>query len=238
MKKTPLSVILMVHNEEDTIEKEVKCYYREIIKKIPGSEMIIVDDANTDRTGKILHNLKNNLSLILLPTSKKIGYARSLRLSLEKARGDLIFYADAGGKHDPEDFWKLSKKITKYDFVSGYKYNRKDAWHRLFLAWGLNKIVNLYFSVSFRDIDSGFKLFSSKVKKILLKDNWILTNNISLEIVLRVVAAKYKITEVPIKHFGRKTGQSRGLPPKKIPKAIFNILTSLPKLKSNIFAKN
>ncbi|MBI3384777.1 glycosyltransferase family 2 protein [Candidatus Gottesmanbacteria bacterium] len=238
MKNTPLSVILMVHNEEDTIISEVKNYYQKIIKKLPGSELIVAEDGSRDRTREILYGLVEKLPLVLLVTPKKRGYAKSLRLAFTKAKGELVFYADAGGKHDPEDFWKLYKKIPKYDFVTGNKSNRHDPWYRLFLAWGLNKIVNIYFKVSFSDIDSGFKLFKDKVKKNLLQERWILTNNISLEIVLRVVAGKFKTTEVAVKHFARKTGASRGLPLKKIPRAVFNILLSLPKLKNNIFESN
>lgn len=237
MKKNPLSVILMVHNEEETIGQEVKSYYREIVKKIPGSEMIIVDDGNTDKTGKILHRLTKKLPLIIIPTVKKIGYASSLRLSLKKAKGELIFYADAGGKHDPRDFWKLYKKINKADFITGYKKHRNDPWYRLLLAWGLNTVVNLYFGVSFKDIDCGFKLFNQQVKKSLLNYNWILNNNITLEVSLIATANGYKTEEVPITHFARPYGESRGLPLKKIPNAVAKILIALPKLKAKYFCK-
>lgn len=235
MKKIPLSVILMVHNEEETIGEEVRSYYHEIVKKIPGSEMIIVDDGNTDNTSEILHNLTKKLPLIILPTTKKIGYASSLRLSLEKTHGKLIFYADAGGKHDPKDFWKLYKKINKADFITGYKKHRHDPWYRLLLAWGLNTMVNVYFGVSFKDIDCGFKLFNRQVKKSLLNYKWVLNNNITMEISLIAAANGFKIQEVPITHFARSFGESRGLPLKKIPNAVAKILISLPKLKNKYF---
>lgn len=235
MKKTPLSVILMVHNEEETIASEVKNYYRKIIKKLPDSEMIIAEDGSTDHTREILYKLAKKLPLMLQVTPEKRGYAKSLRMAFTRARGGLIFYADAGGKHDPKDFWQLFKKIPKYDFVTGYKYNRRDLWYRLFLAYVMNKIINIYFGVSFRDIDCGFKLFKKNVKNSLLTHDWILKNNITLEITLRIVSQKYRTCEVPIKHFARVHGESRGLPLKKIPHAVFNILLSLPKLKKVIF---
>lgn len=236
MKNIPLSVILMVHNEEETIVSEVNNYYQKIIKKLPGSELIIAEDGSSDRTRVLLYQLGKKLPLVLLVTPDKRGYAKSLRLAFTKAKGDLVFYADAGGKHDALDFWKLYQKIDRYDFITGYKYNRRDPWYRLLLAYIMNKIINVYFGVSFSDIDCGFKLFSNKVKKILLKEKWILANNISLEIVLRVVAEQFKTTEVAVKHNVRKNGESRGLPLKKIPRAVLNILTSLPKIKRDIFS--
>lgn len=233
MKKIPLSVVLMAHNEEETIEKEVKSYYREIVKKIPGSEMIIVDDGNTDNTGNILHRLTKKLPLVIIPAVKKIGYARSLRLSLEKARGELVFFADAGGKHNPKDYWRLYREVKKYGMIIGYKKNRQDAWYRLLLAWGLNTLVNLYFGVRFKDIDCGYKLMSDETKKAILSEQWILKDNISLEIVLRAAYQGFKVKELPIKHFSR-VGESRGMPTKKIPKVIFTLLFTFPKIKKEL----
>ena len=234
MTNPPLSVILLCHNEEETIKQEVISYYKEIVKKIRGSEFIIAEDGSTDNTRKIIYELAKKIPLILNVTPQKRGYAKSLKLALEKSKGVYVFYADAGGKHDPADFWKLYKKIKDYDFVSGYKKERKDPSYRLFLAWGLNTIVNFYFGISFKDIDSGFKLLSRKSVNILLKNQWILKDNISLEIILTLVYRNLQGIEVPIKHFARKFGTSRGLPPKKILKVVFSLLSIFPALKSNL----
>lgn len=235
MKKTPLSIILMVFNEEETIESEVLDYYQKIIKKIPGSEIIIAEDGSKDKTRTILYRLAKKIPLKLSVTPVRRGYHNSLRIALEKAKGEYVFYADAGKKHDPLDFWKLYKKRNSHDFVTGYKKVRHDPWYRLVLAKGLNVLVNLYFGVNFRDIDCGYKMFSSSVKKTLLEKKWILPNNISLEITLRAVAGGYKTTEIPVTHFARLHGESRGLPVKKIPKAVINILKYFTTLKKEIF---
>ncbi len=234
MTKTSVSAILICHNEEKTLADEIQNYFQTIISKIPNSELIIAEDGSTDDTRKIIYQLAKKLPLQLVVTSQKRGYAKSLRLALKKAKGDIVFYADAGGKHDPNDFWKLYKKRNDYDFISGYKAKRNDPTHRLFLAWGLNKIVNFYFGISFKDIDCGFKLLSRKAVKTLLKNEWILKENISLEIVLTLIYQGFIGCEMPIKHFARKFGPSRGLPPKKIPRVILSLLAIFPTLKSHL----
>lgn len=231
MKNIPLSIILMVHNEEETIAQEVERYYSEIVRKLKGSELIIAEDGSTDKTRDILEKIKNKYSLILLTTPEKRGYYTSLRLSLEKAKGSLIFYADAGGKHDPEDFWKLYSKSKAFDIVSGYKKVRHDPWYRLVLAWGLNKLVSFYFGINCKDIDSGFKLLNRSALEKILNEKWLLRNNISLEIVLRAYYQGSTFTEVPIIHKARKFGQSRGLPPKKIISVVIKLLSEFPNLK-------
>ena len=231
MKKIPLSVILMVHNEEETIGQEVRRYYREIIKKIPQSELIIAEDGSIDKTREISHKLAKQLPLVLQVTPEKRGYTKSLRMAFQKAKGELTFYADAGGKHDPKDFWKLYRQINKFDFITGFKKNRHDPWYRLFLAWGLNTVANLYFDVRFSDIDCGYKLFNRTTVNVLLAESWVLKDNISLELVLRAVYAGLKTTEIPVKHFAREFGPSRGLPLKKIPIVVAKLLLTFPRLK-------
>lgn len=234
MRDVSLSVILMVHNEEETIGEEIKSYYQKIIKKAPNSEFIIAEDGSTDNTRKIIYESAKKIPMVLLVTPRKRGYAKSLLLALKKAKGKLILYADAGGKHDPADFWKLYAKIKTYDLVNGYKKNRQDPRYRLFLAWGLNTSVSWYFGVKCKDIDSGFKLMRKNVRDRLMKAGFILKNNISLEIVLKTAYNGFRLTEVPITHFGRKFGSSRGIPPKKIAGIVINLLLTFPKLKESL----
>ena len=224
----------MVHNEKKTIEQDIRSYYNTIIEKIPDSELIIAEDGSRDSTRNVIYQLARKLPLVLLTTPHKRGYAKSLRLAFEKTKGELIFYADAGRKHNASDFWKLYKKINTFDLVSGYKKQRRDPWYRLLLAWGLNRSVNLYFRVSFRDIDSGFKLMTKKALHKVLERKWILRDNISLEIVLRVIYSGLKVAEVPITHLARRFGSSRGLPFKKIPRVITRLLLTYPSLKKNL----
>src|SRR5579871_923618 len=129
MKTCPLSVILIVHNEAETIEKEVVSYFNEVNKKLPGSEIIIAEDGSTDRTRDILYTLAKKIPLVLLVTPEKRGYGISLQLALKKAKGEVIMYADAGNKHDPKDIWKLYDKMKTSDMVTGYKKKRHDPWY-------------------------------------------------------------------------------------------------------------
>lgn len=220
--KTPLTVILLVHNEEDTIRRDILNYYHEIVQKIPGTEFILAEDGSTDKTKEIILSLKKQYHLIFDNTKSKIGYGNSLKNALQRARGAWVFYSDAGGKHSPKDFWKLYKLRNSFEVLSGLKTKRYDPWYRLFLAWGLNKIVNLYFHVPFHDIDCGFKLLSRKAVNHVL-DDWILKRNVSMEIVLRAVYAGCKAKEVDIRHYARKFGSSRGFTPDKIIEAVWEL---------------
>ncbi len=82
--KIPVSIVMPVFNEEEIIEKSVRDYHSEIVRQLPGSEMVIVDDCSTDSTAIILKNLTQELEGIqILKTEKNSGHGKALRLAFE-----------------------------------------------------------------------------------------------------------------------------------------------------------
>lgn len=224
---------MLVHNEAETIEPVIRAYYDKVIAKIPGSEFIIAEDGSSDGTKEVLLNLSKEIPLRLVLESGRKGYAKAFRDVLKLPNNEIVFQSDAGGKHDPEDFWKLYEKIDEADLVIGVKTNRQDSWFRKTLTKGYNLAVNLYFKTNFHDIDSGFRLIKKNVAEAVLKDPWLFKELIASEFGLRAAGLGFKIAEAPISYQSR-VGSSRGLPLKKIPKAIFHVLSTFPKLKNSL----
>ena len=50
----PVSALLLVHNEAEVIEEVVRDIHREVLAKLPGSELVIAEDGSTDGTKEIL----------------------------------------------------------------------------------------------------------------------------------------------------------------------------------------
>src|SRR3989344_4615711 len=220
----PISLIMLVHNEAETIEKVIRDYYDMVVGKIPGSEFIVAEDESTDGTQAILSRLAKEIPLCLVQGDGRKGYARAFRDALALPGKEIIFLSDSGGKHDPMDFWKLYEEIGEVDMVIGVKTNRQDSWFRRFLTRGYNQVVNLYFGSDFHDIDSGFRLVKKSVVRAALKSVWIFPELIASEFSLRIYAQGFKIKEVPVSYQARR-GPSRGLPLKKIPGAIWQVLS-------------
>lgn len=229
----PISLIMLVHNEADTIESVIKEYYEKVISKIPGSEFIVAEDGSTDNTKEILKKLASVLPLRLEMKDERKGYARAFRDALSLPKNNIIFLSDSGGKHDPADFWKLYEKIKNSDMVIGVKTNREDSLFRKLLTRGYNLIVNLYFGADFKDIDSGFRLIWKKAIREVLSVPWIFPELVSSEISLRIQKKGFKIDQVPVSYRAR-IGPSRGLPLKKIPSAVWQVLLKFSALKKEI----
>ena len=60
-KKIKLSIVILVHNEEKSIAKEIEDINRIIISKIKNVEFIITQDGSIDKSDKIIKSLKKNL---------------------------------------------------------------------------------------------------------------------------------------------------------------------------------
>jgi hypothetical protein len=167
-----------------------------------------------------------------LTSTERKGYKRALLDAVLAARNPYIFFSDSGGKHDPEEFWKLYALRKNYDLVVGRKTGRKDQLYRQGLTWAYNFAMRSYFGFpEIRDADSGFRLFNRAVVDRVLRGDLICSNLIASEIALRTIAAGLRYGEVEVSYNSR-SGASRGLPLAKIPLVAVNALRALVALKS------
>lgn len=203
-----LSVVMPVYNEQEIIEKVVRGIYKKIVSKIPDSEFIIVNDCSTDNTLRILNKLSKELKKIRIITpAKNGGHGKAIRLGFLKAKKEWVFHIDSDNEYDPSDYWKLEKLKGQYDIILGHRKNRQDPLHRLILTRGVRLMNFILFGSLIKDTNSAFKLMNRKalhhVLSMLPDDGFTYTVLISL--MARHLG--YRITEIPVRHFGRKTGK-------------------------------
>lgn len=228
-----ISIVMLVYNEAEIIEKVIRDYYKKVYTRLDDAEFIVAEDGSTDGTKEILKRLAQELDIRLVSGNERKGYVKAYKDSIKLPRKEYIFFTDSSGKHFPEDFWDMYPYIEKYDIVSGYKIKRKDPLYRIMMTKVFNKFVNMYYGTSFKDIDSGFKLIKRDAMMDILHDEWICTELISFEIMIRLAYRGYKIKEIPVRHRPRENGSSRGLPLKKIPKTIKMVLSNFSSVKKD-----
>lgn len=131
---------------------------------------------------------------------------RALRRGLDRAKGDIILFMDADLEDDPRDIPALYKKLSEgYDFVNGWRKNRRHEWHRVIPSFVGNTLIlrNLLGS-SFHDINCGFKMF----RRECLKDVVMYGDNFRF-LPLVVEKLGFKTTEVIVQHKNREQGKSK-----------------------------
>lgn len=228
------SFILLAHNEELTIKEEIENLYNKIIKNFSHEfEVIICEDGSADNTQKIIQETKNYYSFTHLTSKNRKGVSKAMVDAFRVAKGDYIFFTDAGKKFDFNDFWYLYEHINNFDLVSGLRTNRKDQKYRIFLTYMFNLFLKLAVKSKFKDIDSGFKIFKKKCLNEILRKDPINNDFLSAEICLKFQYKKYKFKEVNVDYFQRNE-ISKALPIYKIPSLIFRFLFNYNKLKKEL----
>ncbi|MBI4335525.1 MAG: glycosyltransferase family 2 protein [Candidatus Omnitrophica bacterium] len=228
--KKSVSIVLPVHNEREGIEEVVRAIYRNVYSKLNDAEFIVAEDGSTDGTKEALEKLAKELPLKLVASNERKGYARAVKDALGLATKEVVFFLDSDGQHKESDFWKLLPFIEDFDIVTGYKCPRSDPAFRLFISRVMNTLIFFTFGAFFRDINSGFKLFRREAIKALLS-KYEGMDFISTEFLIKAVLLNLQVAEVPVLHYERQFGESRGLPASKLPAKISKLLFDLLKLR-------
>lgn len=231
----PLSVVILVYNEAEVIEPVVNDFIEKVISRIPNSEFIIAEDGSTDGTKEILARLADRHPAIqLLSGRERKGYVNAFKTAMLAAKNEWILFCDSSGKHDPDDFWKMAPLMREYDMIIGYKEHRKDPFYRIVLTRVFNWLVRRYFKVNFHDVNCPLRLLRRSSFEKISSDNWLLKGLINFELTIRMVYGGMQVAEVPVSHFARVGGPSRGLPLHRIPPVIFDTLKNFRRLKKEM----
>jgi poly-beta-1,6-N-acetyl-D-glucosamine synthase len=102
-----VTIFVPAHNEEDSIASTV--HYLENMLNYPAEqyEIIVIDDASTDRTPAILVELQSQYDdLRVITIVKNRGKAHGFNVALAFARGDFILSNDADTKPNPDALWQ------------------------------------------------------------------------------------------------------------------------------------
>ena len=202
-----LNIIIPVYNEKNTIEIIVDkvLQYKEL-----SSKMIIVDDGSTDGTQDILNNLKIKYPdrIKVLNHAKNLGKGAAIRTAIKNLDSDIVLIQDADLEYDPSDYSKLIKPIltNKADVVYGSRFlGGQQVRVHLFWNYLANKILtlttNILVNMNFTDMETGYKVFKTKVlQSIEVQEN---SFTFEPEITIKLAKKKFIFFEVPISYYGR-----------------------------------
>jgi dolichol-phosphate mannosyltransferase len=205
---TPLSIVMPAYNEADHIEQCVQEWHDAVAARIPGTEIIVVDDCSRDDTGARLRSAAERVpSLRVLRTPVNGGHGRALRFGLEHARGEFVFHTDSDRQHTPDDFWALWERRTTADFTFGVRDHRADGAFRAVVS-SMMRVVNLLlWGYWIDDANCPYKLMRrSALEQVLTA----VPRSSFIPMVMVAVLARqggFRVSEARVRHFARVAGQ-------------------------------
>lgn len=219
-----LSILIPVYNEASTIQQIVN---KIILTSFDAEiEIIIVNDASTDRTKEILNNIKDE-RIRVIHHIKNRGKGASIRTALAKATGDYIIIQDADFEYNPEDINKLISKAKEgYEVVYGSRfYFGKPPQEKMIHYLGnkfLTYLSNLFSGIHLTDMETCYKMIKKEIfDKISLEEDRF---GIEPELTAKLAKNGYNIVEVPISYKGRTYKEGKKIGAKDAIRAIYCIV--------------
>lgn len=202
-----LTIVMPAYNEEGIIRQAVMEWHDEVVVKISGSKIIVVDDCSKDSTGTIVQTLSNESPAIqYLRMPRNGGHGRALRWGFQHVTSEWVFQTDSDRQHVPSDFWKLWESRSNYDFVFGIRENRADGHFRKVITSFMRAVNFVLWGTWIRDANCPFKLMRRQPLDDILaripEDCFIPMVGVSL--LSRKLG--YRISEVLVTHLPRRGG--------------------------------
>jgi glycosyltransferase involved in cell wall biosynthesis len=205
-----LSILVPAYNEEEFIAASILRALEAPLPEGLESELVVVDDASTDATPQILHELAQRYPQRIRVFHHKVnaGKGAAIRTALANATGEFGIIQDADLEYDPSEYPKVLGPLlaNKADVVYGSRFlisgERRVIyyWHSLanhFLTTACNMAADL----NLTDMETCYKAF----RLTLLRSIPIHSNRFGIEPELTIKFAKRQasIYEVPISYYGR-----------------------------------
>ena len=119
LKKGLISIIATFFNEEGNLEPLYHKIKDTLESLNTDFELILIDDASTDRSLKVAENLRlKDPRVKILSLSRRFGHQASLSAGIDYAEGDAVILMDSDLQHPPEVIPQMLKKWGEgYDHV-------------------------------------------------------------------------------------------------------------------------
>jgi glycosyltransferase involved in cell wall biosynthesis len=198
-----------VYNEAGVIADVVAELSREVVARLPGAEMVLVDDGSTDATPAILDGLAAEYEHVtVLHAERNQGHGPSLRMAFEASSGEWLFQMDSDGQQLAAEFWDLWALRERVDLAVGVRRGRNEGAHRTAVSaaarWA-NRIVG---GGRLRDVNAPFKLIRRGVWDDLADVIPRTPVAPSLLIAIGASVRGWRVVEVEITHLPRRVGAS------------------------------
>jgi glycosyltransferase involved in cell wall biosynthesis len=218
-------VFFPAYNDAPSLPLLISTTFETLQQHVAAYEVIVVNDGSQDKTGEVLADLEKryapHMRVITHPQNR--GYGGALRTGFAAATKDLVFYTDGDGQYDVRELPKLlALMTTDTALVNGYKLERNDPKHRIWIGNAYNAFARFLFRIRIRDVDCDFRLMRRRLlQEIQLTST---SGTICVELVRKLELTPYRVQEVGVHHYARLHGRSQFFRVQSILKTLYQLI--------------
>jgi glycosyltransferase involved in cell wall biosynthesis len=202
------SIVVPVFNEAESLPSLVAAIDAALVPLNAPYEIVFVDDGSTDGSLECLQSLQQNRpSLRVFSFRRNLGKSPALTCGFQQATGAYVLTLDADLQDDPAALGPMFARLTRdtLDVVSGWRADRRDGAMKVVSSKIFNAVViRTLFGQSFKDMNSGIKLYASRVTRDLQ-----LYGGMHRFIPLIARELGYRVAEMSVPHHPRRFGVSK-----------------------------
>ena len=205
-----LSVFFPAYNDAPSLPELISRTFETLEAYVTDYEVIVVNDGSYDNTGDVLAGLAARygprMRVVTHPENR--GYGGALRTGFAAATKDLVFYTDGDGQYDVRELPKLLELMgPDTGLVNGYKLERNDPLHRIWIGSVYNAFARFLFGIRIRDVDCDFRLMRRRLlQEIQLTST---SGTICVELVRKLELSGRGVAETGVHHYPRLHGRSQ-----------------------------
>lgn len=203
--KISVDIVVPVYNEEVALPANIPLLYNYCQNNLRDYRwrIVIVDNASEDQTPDIVRRFSRQPRIDYIRLDER-GRGLALRIAWLASTSTIVSYMDIDLSSNLNFFPALLTAIENgHDVAIGSRRTKganvtgRTPLRKL-MSWGLNFLINILFSVSFRDAQCGFKAMKrsafQRLEPLIKNNQWFFDSE------LLVVAEKsgLKIAEIPI----------------------------------------
>ncbi|TDI14970.1 MAG: glycosyltransferase [Acidobacteria bacterium] len=202
-----LSIIIPVFNELETLKPLYDRLNQSLTPWRSTCEILFINDGSTDGSSEELQRLAVlDQRVRVLEFVRNFGQTAAIAAGFDYARGAIIIPLDADLQNDPQDIPRIMEKLEEgYDVVNCWRQDRKDPWLTRVLPSRLaNRLISWISGVRLNDYGCTLKGYRRNIIRHIR-----LYGEMHRFIPIFASWAGARVTEIPVQHHPRRSGQSK-----------------------------
>ena len=203
MTDKKIAVLLPCYNEEQTIEKVVRDFQREL----PEATIYVYNNNSTDKTAEIASSIDG----VVVKNEYRQGKGNVIRSMFRQIDADCYIMADGDDTYPAEHAREMARLVLEEDvdmvigdrLSSTYFVENKRAFHNFgnkLVRWLINKL----FLGDVKDIMTGYRAFSYDFVKLMPIES--AGFEVETEMTINALDKKFNIREIPVQYRDRPEG--------------------------------